>query len=256
MEIITEADGLAEVDHKKALQVIVDKIVFTYLLIINAICKRNNVDDGHGAVHAYTVMLHTQRALVFEKCTPMQQECVLIAALMHDIDDHKFFPFGSNNAARLLQNHSHQELILRMIDLVSCSQNGNSRDGVPHWMLIPRDADRLEAVGKIGIIRCIEYTRAKARPMHTPETPLCFTIEEFWTAAKGKYDEYLLTGKSASMQDHCLDKLPHMFMATGNFYIDRKMKRRNDYIPKFYIQYSLARQNNESDNFIKTFEHL
>src|SRR5204863_4319085 len=85
--------------------------------------------------------------------------CIILAALLHDADDRKFFGDSNYKNARYLLRKIPEgdvELVVHMIDLVSTSKNGNSTPVASSgWLLIPRYCDRLEAVGKIGIERCL-----------------------------------------------------------------------------------------------------
>ena len=99
-----------------------------------------------------------------------------------------------------------------MISLVSCSSNGHSfPDDAKRspWILIPRWADRLEAVGEIGIVRCYEYNVHIGTPLFTPNTPRPKTIELIRAAATTeRFEAYQKRGgTSDSMMDHYYDKL-------------------------------------------------
>ena len=132
---------------------------------LQEILERSEIDDGHGINHALAVLNHAKNALTVSS-TPKEeckQNAVLYAALLHDADDRKFFPNSrdNKNVRYILETVLPGELkihklVLRMIDLVSCSKNGNSVDGIDEdemWMLIPRIADRLEASGPTGVLR-------------------------------------------------------------------------------------------------------
>jgi hypothetical protein len=62
-----------------------------------------------------------------------------------------------------------------MINLVSASKNGNNIPIDAQYypeLLWPRYADRVEAIGKIGIIRCYLYNMHKTnRPLFVESTP-------------------------------------------------------------------------------------
>ena len=83
-------------------------------------------------------------------------------------------------------------------------------------MLFPRYADRLEAIGLIGVERTLEYTLKKGQPLFLEETAKGKTVDELnEIATKERYDSYV--SKSVSMFDHFYDKLLHL----GNFPIRR-----------------------------------
>ena len=44
-------------------------------------------------------------------------------------------------------------------------------EGIPKWYLIPRYADRLAAIGLVGIQRCIQYDVTKNKPIYVDDIP-------------------------------------------------------------------------------------
>ena len=71
-----------------------------------------------------------------------------------------------------------------------------------------RHADRLEAIGTIGAVRCWQYNTEKNAPMSVDTTPRCETKEEVWeNVTPDRFENYMTTKTSASMMDHYFDKL-------------------------------------------------
>jgi uncharacterized protein len=145
---------------------------------------------------------------------------IKLAALLHDIDDSKYFPsnYEYQNAnyilksVRQIDNLTDTDIndIIYMISLVSSSKNG---DSIPHdciskeWMLIPRYADRLEALGIIGVKRTLDYALYKKQPFFLPDTLRALDEYDLFQriATADRYENY--KGKSLSMIDHYYDKL-------------------------------------------------
>ena len=147
------------------------------------------------------------------------------------MDDHKYFPLADKaedveiryaNAAKIcrdadLPSNVSLRRILQMISWVSCSENGNnvplevSQSGAYH-LLIPRWADRLEAVGAIGVVRCYRYNQEKGAPLRSPSSPRAATAEDvFRLAQPERFDAYLHSGgRSDDMISHYYDKLLHV----------------------------------------------
>lgn len=236
---------------------------------VDEICKLAGVDDSHGLHHALIVLCNTEKALdVSSGFTDRQKLLTRIAALLHDIDDHKYFnhsivstdssvltdttdsitdmpsesseeeikEFPTLKNAKIVLSEcgfiyeltsSEKHNILRMIDLVSTSKYGDiipedSADNL--WMVYPRYADRLEAIGLIGLDRTFEYTVNKKSALFLESTGRASTIEELEKlASPDRMKAYIDSGgKSTSMMDHFYDKLLHL----GKFPI------KNDYFEK------------------------
>lgn len=204
-----------------------------YLDIVNQICVESGLDESHGLNHFLVVLCNTTSALEnYEgEITEREKLLVKLAALLHDIDDHKYFPDNHNfeNARKVLTNPEIREIdrlsdneiatILLMIYLVSSSKHGDTiQIGLPDWYFYPRYADRLEAIGVIGVKRTFEYTTHKKQPLYVPgETQFAETEEELWNiATEERYKSY--NGKSKSMMDHFYDKL----LRIGNYPIKNK----------------------------------
>jgi uncharacterized protein len=205
---------------------------------LEQILKEASVDEGHGIDHALIVMDHACHALKhFPELEETDKRAVMLAALLHDADDGKFFDHeGYQNAEKVLESFPNEkEKVLKMISLVSCSKNGNEEHEVD-WELIPRWCDRLEATGEIGIKRCETYTKHKGRPEYLPSTPRVHSLEEIeLVATPERFAQY--TGGSASMIDHFYDKLLHLKIDTGVPYIDQVMEKRHKEVVDFLLEF-------------------
>lgn len=185
----------------------------------------HNVPPSHGIDHARRVLSHARGALDSDE-TPVEDPlyvAVLLAALLHDADDRKYFETSDYaNASSILdaaladvdgaaQVRAHA---LTAIGFVSASRNGNhipvEAKDTPQ-LLYPRWADRLEATGEIGVVRCWEYTLEVGRPLFLEDSPRPGSAEEaLRLATPERFAEYQARGESASMIDHYFDKLLHL----------------------------------------------
>ena len=91
----------------------------------------------------------------------MQYGIVSLAALLHDADDHKLFRTDNNANARkfLLRQNLEEETInqiIAAINSVSFSQNRGKKPESFEGMIV-QDADRLDAIGAIGIARTFAF---------------------------------------------------------------------------------------------------
>jgi uncharacterized protein len=105
-------------------------------------------------------------------------EIVQLAALLHDISDHKMncgiLNAGGNVAFEMLKELNYD---LSKATMVKEIVDGVSYKGahVPDVMnsiegKIVQDADRLDAIGAIGIARAFAYGGSRNRPMYTPDS--------------------------------------------------------------------------------------
>ena len=221
--------------------------MYSYITKLNNILTTANVCKSHGIDHAIAVLFHSTKALeAYDyQISPSEQLAVKLAGLLHDADDRKFFPANSNyeNLREIICDQPTQiiELTIRMVQLVSSSSNA---DNVPddvigkEWMLIPRFADRIEAIGLIGVERCFQYNKTKAQPLYLPETPRVSNEESIWSVATlTRYNNY--KGKSRSMMCHYYDKLLRLgLFETSNPYLFKTSRERNDVTIRFVLFFS------------------
>ena len=118
-----------------------------------------NNSGGHDAAHSLRVYRNAMR--IAESEPDCDRDIVVLAALLHDTDDHKLFHTENNaNARAFLTGQSvgeaEIERICRAINSVSFSQNRGSRLDTPEEKIV-QDADRLDALGAIGIARTFAY---------------------------------------------------------------------------------------------------
>ena len=104
---------------------------------------------------------------------------VALGALLHDADDHKLFHTENNaNARRFLTEQGVDaetaDRICGAINAVSFSQNRGKRPETLEGQLI-QDADRLDAIGAVGIARTFAYGGKHGR---TPEDSIAHFHEK------------------------------------------------------------------------------
>ena len=133
--------------------------------------------DGHGLEHALRVY---RTALYLAKSAPAADPLVVaLGALLHDADDHKLFHTENNaNARRFLTEQGVDaetaDRICGAINAVSFSQNRGKRPETIEGQLI-QDADRLDAIGAVGIARTFAYGGKHGR---TPEASIAHFHEK------------------------------------------------------------------------------
>ena len=227
----------------------------------------NKVSPCHGIEHAKKVMINAYNALnsdlKLKKYTLSadDQSAVLLAALLHDADDGKFFPNNKDydNLREILKaNERTNEFIDKVVYMVSIVSSSKNGDTIPpptigkEWMLIPRYADRLEAIGIIGIKRCYIYNKNVSNvPLFLPETKRGKTEKELWEIASvERYEDY--NGSSKSMIDHYYDKLLRLsIFPIRNKFFDKECKKRRK--PLIDLLLLFGKNDNITDDEINTF---
>ena len=147
--------------------------------------------DGHGADHTLRVYRNAQ--LLAETEPESDRTVVSLAALLHDADDAKIFQTENNtNARRFLEGRDicpdTVEEICRIINGVSFSKNAGRRPDTIEGKIV-QDADRLDALGAIGIARTFAYGGRHGRP---PEQSVAhfheklLLLKDMMNTAKGK----------------------------------------------------------------------
>jgi uncharacterized protein len=235
-----------------------------YINSLESILLKKNVCISHGIGHAIIVMNNAINALSSEKydLNELDYKSVLVAALLHDADDRKFFPDNKNyeNLREILKNESEQFVtqVITMVDLVSSSKNG---DSIPNyvannmWMLIPRYADRLEAIGLVGVERVYQYAKTSNNPLYVESTPKPKNEEEIWEIATiDRYKSY--HGSSLSMIDHFYDKLLRAsFFPIMNNFLNTEAKIRRKPMIDFLLFFSYKENLSDIEivNFIRDY---
>jgi uncharacterized protein len=100
-----------------------------------------------------------------------------LAALLHDISDHKYnggnWQAGATVAIELMLDvgvsHEMAEKVAQVISQVSFKGAKVQDDVESIEAKIVQDADRLDAIGAIGIARAFSYGGSKNRPLYHPE---------------------------------------------------------------------------------------
>lgn len=231
-----------------------DGICRAIVLSLHDLFSECNSDGGHGVEHALKVYRHAENALAVDRSIrkPLHIQAIKYACLLHDADDKKFFNTKNNQNTRDILSRvcpgktALHNLVVKMIELVSCSTNGNSTEGIAEdemWMLIPRLCDRLEAIGEIGILRAWYYSKHTGRPLSLPSTRLCRTEEELHSiVTPARFIRYMKKKDSASMIDHFYDKVLHIgtdevMGVVKNPYILSEARRRRQVVINYVLEF-------------------
>lgn len=202
--------------------------------MLSTLFNEHNIPESHDVAHCLKVQGHMRQCVKPNNHSlkqPISQErklALFLAALLHEADDSKYFEGGNKNA-KIIAKKSIPEIanrktiikeVLEMIDYVSTSANGKKiperAKEEPEFLWV-RFCDRLEAVGKIGVVRCWQFTKEKNTAMNNATSPRPKTEKEVWSfATKDRLKKYTEVGTSTSMIDHYYDKLLHIVETDTN----------------------------------------
>jgi len=127
--------------------------------------------SGHDYFHTYRVYKNAE--MLVNNISEADKEICLLGAILHDVDDDKISPEtheNKDNARRFLNENGYDkskiDLICKIIGDVSFSEKvtPESIEGK-----IVQDADRLDAIGAIGIARTFAYGGNKGREIYNPD---------------------------------------------------------------------------------------
>lgn len=187
-------------------------------------------EGGHDWWHIYRVWKMAAR---IAKTENVNQEIVELAALLHDIADPKFHDGDENIGPKTAQNYLESqtvdpaitEHVVNIIKHMSFKnslgvQTFNSRE-----MEVVQDADKLDAIGAIGIARVFSFGGYKGNPIHDPnmKPKLNMSKEEYkksnGTSINHFYEKlFLLKDKMNTDTGKAIAQSRHEFMQT---YVDR-----------------------------------
>ena len=157
--------------------------------VINFVKEHLKVNDpAHDFWHAIRVMrLARQIAKKEGKNKKLDYLAIDLASLLHDVADYKFHQddlnYKLNEVRNFLKNLDLDEstinLVMDIIKNISFKGKAEKTIGKPLEFYIVQDADRLDAIGAIGIARTFSYGGFKNKIMYDPnQKPRVYKTEE------------------------------------------------------------------------------
>jgi uncharacterized protein len=133
-----------------------------------------NAEGGHDWFHILRVWNNSKLIANNEN---VDKFIVELGALLHDIADSKFHngdeTVGPKIAREFLENQQVEEAIIQHIEniITNISYKGGNFEQkfTSPELAVIQDADRLDAIGAIGIARCFNYGGFKNRTLYNPE---------------------------------------------------------------------------------------
>ncbi len=180
-----------------------------------------NTESGHDWFHVERVY---KNALLIANAEECNLEIVKLGALLHDIADSKFHngdeTLGPKVAREFLESQKVPEEniahVVNIIENISFKGGNFEKKFTSIELDIVQDADRLDALGAIGIARTFNYGGYKNRPLYLPNVApnLNMTKEEYKNSESPTlnhfYEKLLLlkdkmntkTGKKIALERH------------------------------------------------------
>ena len=194
---------------------------------INFVKKQlENAESGHNWFHMERVY---NNALLIAKDETCNLEVVQLAALLHDIADSKFHDgdetVGPKVARAFLtsENVSEETInhVVKIIENISFKGGNFEKQFTSKELEIVQDADRLDAIGAVGIARTFNYGGYKNREIYNPEISpnLTMSKEEYKNSTAPTINHFyekllLLKDKMNRETGKKIAQLRHDFMET------------------------------------------
>ena len=132
---------------------------------IEALFKGNA--DGHDADHSLRVYKNAMR--IADSYPEADREVIALASILHDADDHKLFQTENNSNARtfLKEKNISEETVEEIVNIINSVSFSKNKGKTPETIegKIVQDADRLDAMGAIGIARTFAYGGKNGRSL-------------------------------------------------------------------------------------------
>lgn len=209
-------------------QLIENTITFVKSQLINA-------EGGHDWFHIERVY---KNAIHISKHEKVDTLIVTLGALLHDIADSKFHKgdetIGPKLTREFLFKHNVDstiiEHVVKIIENISFKGGNELQKFKSAELDVVQDADRLDAIGAIGIARCFNYGGFKNRALYDPEiSPNLHMSKEEYKAS------------SAPTINHFYEKLlllkDRMNTKTGRKIAQKRHDFMVTYLDKFYDEW-------------------
>lgn len=151
-----------------------EKIIASTITFVKKELK--DAEGGHDWFHTQRVLNNAQ---LIAKTEDVNNFVVILGALLHDIADAKFYngdeTIGPKVASEFLKKQEVSNLVIEhVVNIIKHISFKNSFDKgtkifTSKELEVIQDADRLDAIGAIGIARCFNYGGFKNRSLYDPE---------------------------------------------------------------------------------------
>ena len=188
-----------------------------------------NESSGHDYWHTIRVF---NLATTLQKIDGGSLKIIQLSALLHDVDDYKIF--GDNaktlqNANKFLnENNVSEEEIKHINNIINSISFKGIDTKIPETIegKIVQDADRLDAIGAIGIARTFAYGGNKGRTIHIPN---CKHKENM---TKEEYEK-----NESTTINHFYEKLLLLEDMMNTSYAKELAHKRTEYMKEFLNEF-------------------
>ena len=198
----------------------------------------NQESSGHDWWHIHRVWQLSKKIAPIEEANLFLVE---MAALLHDLDDWKLFGNGSSESkskkwmSGIGIEKDSLDQILQIIDEVSFKGAGVDTSPTSLEAKVVQDADRLDAIGAIGIARTFAYGGHKNRLIYDPD------IEPEMHQSFSAYKKSM-----APTINHFYEKLlllkDRMNTETGKKLAKTRHQFMEDYLQQFFLEWTNKEQ--------------
>ena len=197
--------------------------------------KLEQAEGGHDWFHIERVY---KNALLIAQEESCDLTVVKLGALLHDIADSKFHDgdetIGPKTARLFLEAEKVDEAtivhVVNIIENISFKGGNFEKKFSSKELEIVQDADRLDAIGAIGIARCFNYGGFKNRALYNPAIPPKFGMSK---------EEYK-TNDSPTI-NHFYEKLlllkDKMNTPTGKKIAEARHRFMENFLSQFYAEW-------------------
>jgi uncharacterized protein len=163
-------------------------------------------DGSHDYFHVKRVVKNALKIAVREKVVDM--ELIILAALLHDVRDWKYyknqfhqnFDFVRLFLHKYLMKPTDRERIEHIIHIIrnigfstEIDDKSDSKTSMSLEFKIVQDADRLDAIGAIGVARCFTYGGVTKNSLYDPDFPPInenLTVEDYKNPKGGTINHF------------------------------------------------------------------
>lgn len=193
--------------------------------------KLQHAEAGHDWYHIERVYKNSLFIASTENCN---LQIVQLGALLHDIADSKFHngdeTIGPKVAKQFLESQNVSQSIINqvvfIIENISFKGGNFQRENTSVELQIVQDADRLDALGAIGIARTFNYGGFKNRQLYNPE------IQPDLKMTKEQYKD-----NDAPTINHFYEKLLLLKDKMNTATAKKMAQQRHDYMEGFLRQF-------------------